>query len=560
MLEARGQLLLGSGLALLAGALILGVPGAALAGSLLIAGLALSLVRLRGALQPFAAPWGVEATLVSGAGDASVAGLAGRTHRAGRPIALTLRLRVPAAFAGCAVHLRHWSATAGVELHPRLPGVLVPARGVDVPVTAVSRIAAVHRVRGVEVLLVDGLGLWSVRAFVPCPCELAVLPAARPLPLTPLGETRRRAPRMPAGERPDRVAGPGEELRELREHQPGDAFKHIAWKASARRGRLMTRVFDQERARAVFAVLDVGSTMRDGRIGARPFDQAVGLVHALAEQASRERAPFGLSLVDGREVDRVAVQEGLVALRGCDRALLDAQRIVAEDLAPVADGLLLDTVAAYLRAVERVPLPDGEGGGEAFVAYRQRTVMAAMARLPREERQAATRGPEPAARADMAILRRFCRAHALGLPYRHALPADERVAGLVRGVRVAMGARKGPFGLVVISDFRRLGGRLQPLLRTLAVAARSGHRPLVVALREARTGDVLEALDDLDDLDTARGLARADVAARRQLLDELGRGVRSAGGRMLEDPAPSRLLAAWARLGTGRRGGAQRVA
>ena len=34
---------------------------------------------------------------------------------------------------------------------------------------------------------------------------------------------------------------PPREIRELREHMPGDPFKKIAWKASARRGRLLVR-------------------------------------------------------------------------------------------------------------------------------------------------------------------------------------------------------------------------------------------------------------------------------------------------------------------------------
>ena len=33
------------------------------------------------------------------------------------------------------------------------------------------------------------------------------------------------------------MRGEGDDLRELREHQPGDPFRKIAWKASARRGR-----------------------------------------------------------------------------------------------------------------------------------------------------------------------------------------------------------------------------------------------------------------------------------------------------------------------------------
>ena len=72
--------------------------------------------------------------------------------------------------------------------------------------------------------------------------------------------------------------------------------------------------------------------MRDGRPGLGPLDQALDLVHSLAEAAARAHDPFGCALVDGRVVDRRPVLEGLSSLRDVDHALLDIRRAVAEDL------------------------------------------------------------------------------------------------------------------------------------------------------------------------------------------------------------------------------------
>ncbi len=48
------------------------------------------------------------------------------------------------------------------------------------------------------------------------------------------------------GARESRLAGSGLQMRELRAYQPGDDLRHIHWRATARLGEPLTRVFDQE--------------------------------------------------------------------------------------------------------------------------------------------------------------------------------------------------------------------------------------------------------------------------------------------------------------------------
>ena len=56
--------------------------------------------------------------------------------------------------------------------------------------------------------------------------------------------------------RPGPLSGDGYELRELRDHQPGDPFKRIAWKASARHGTLLVRDHEREERDVVWLLLD----------------------------------------------------------------------------------------------------------------------------------------------------------------------------------------------------------------------------------------------------------------------------------------------------------------
>jgi uncharacterized protein (DUF58 family) len=546
MLEFRGRILLAIAVGLVAAGVLLSLAGAVLAGVVLILGLTGELLRIRAATRPRRPPLGVTARMTvhdarTPSGETRLA-----SHRAGKWVPLRFRLDVPDGFASSRLDLLEWWTSPGIDLTESVPrSVLLPSGGVELDLQALALNAAVHRILGVHGRLTDPAGLVSVPVFLPSPCEIAVLPRSLPIDLRRVAETRRMAPRSAGAQRPDKVQGPGDDLRELREHVPGDPFKHIAWKASARRGRLMSRSFERERTRSLYVVLDTGSTMRDGRPGRGPLDQAMDLVHSLAEASARGHDPFGLALVDGRVVDQRPVLEGVAAIRDADRALLDIRRAVADDLTPLEEDELTRVVAGYLTAVERVPLPaDGEDP-HVREHFRQRLVMAALARLPERERLPMLRGPEPSARPDLAILRRFCRAMDLTLPYRTALSPPHRVEGLVEGVAAAMAARKGPFAIVIISDFRRLSGGCGPLWLAFARARAAGNRVLAVAVREVEERDVLDLVPDANDADTARGLLQADAAARRQLLDELEDGCRRAGAAFLPDPDPDELVALW---------------
>jgi uncharacterized protein (DUF58 family) len=53
-----------------------------------------------------------------------------------------------------------------------------------------------------------------------------------------------------------RQIGKGREFEKLREYIPGDSFEEIHWKATARRGRPITKVFQIERTQEVYVVID----------------------------------------------------------------------------------------------------------------------------------------------------------------------------------------------------------------------------------------------------------------------------------------------------------------
>jgi len=107
-----------------------------------------------------------------------------------------------------------------------------------------------------------------------------------------------------------RMRGLGREFESLREYRAGDEFRNISWTATARRSKLITRVFQVERSQTVWIVLDAGRLLREQivRGGASSLrlsklDYAVDAALALAQVAMHSGDRVGL-LAYGREIQQ----------------------------------------------------------------------------------------------------------------------------------------------------------------------------------------------------------------------------------------------------------------
>jgi uncharacterized protein (DUF58 family) len=89
-----------------------------------------------------------------------------------------------------------------------------------------------------------------------------------------------------AGLRRMRLRGEGTEFESVRDYAPGDAFRAIDWKATARRGKVMVVQREVERSQDVMLLLDCGRLMT-ARVGEqRKLDYAVTAALSLATIAS----------------------------------------------------------------------------------------------------------------------------------------------------------------------------------------------------------------------------------------------------------------------------------
>ncbi len=94
-----------------------------------------------------------------------------------------------------------------------------------------------------------------------------------------------------------RMVGRGTEFERIRDYTPDDEYRQIDWKATARRHRPMTRVYEVEKSQNVFLVLDAGRMMA-GRVGKlAKLDYAVNAALMLAHVALKAGDRVGLMIV-----------------------------------------------------------------------------------------------------------------------------------------------------------------------------------------------------------------------------------------------------------------------
>jgi uncharacterized protein (DUF58 family) len=138
-----------------------------------------------------------------------------------------------------------------------------------------------------------------------------------------------------------RVRGIGREFESLREYQQGDEYRDICWTAAARRGKLVTRMYQIERSQTVWIVIDSGRLMRArvgeySKLGVSKLDQAVNSALSLAQVALYSGDRVGL-IAYGR-----GIRHQLPAAKGSAhlRQLIEQLAMVHEEGAE-ADHLLM---------------------------------------------------------------------------------------------------------------------------------------------------------------------------------------------------------------------------
>jgi uncharacterized protein (DUF58 family) len=385
----------------------------------------------------------------------------------------------------------HILGASGLGIDERPSATVSRGQQVEVTTTVKPLSAGYHVLHGAALTFGDALGLFDIEAFFPNPIAVKVFPrtmAVRGQIVRAVGGALHEQ----VGLRHVRRRGLSGELRELREHTHGDAFKFIAWKATARRQQLMVRDLENEIVTTHVILVDIGAGMRRGPLGRTPLDWACDATAGIAKAAIGNSDRVGLVGFDTRPVVELLPDTGHHHYLQIIDRMLDVRSVVDADLTDVTAGELVALVARYLAHQEAIdvrikvapPLDDprwtqiqaGPDGQLYDVAATGRLCKRLIDVMLGRDGQTRTKPPHVLEDdAQLRPLRQFCRLRGIELPYRTTWEHGRRAQGFAAAVERAVASGR-PDVVVLISDlagFAEDEARLKHALARLRKAAGS---------------------------------------------------------------------------------------
>jgi uncharacterized protein (DUF58 family) len=137
---------------------------------------------------------------------------------------------------------------------------------------------------------------------------------------------RLRAP----GLRVVRPRGDGRNFANLRDYTLGDDPRHIDWKATARRGKVITREYSLEQGQQILIAIDAGRLMTQMAGNRARFEYALSSALVLADVAVHSGDAVGVVVFDDAVRRYVVPSRGMTAVKLVREALTSAQASLVE--------------------------------------------------------------------------------------------------------------------------------------------------------------------------------------------------------------------------------------
>ncbi|MBM4142597.1 MAG: DUF58 domain-containing protein [Lentisphaerae bacterium] len=177
------------------------------------------------------------------------------------------------------------------------------------------------------------LGFWHARGASACRSEIRVYPS--------LAEDRRRLAalflnRGLFGLHTQRMVGQGRDFEKLREYLPGDSYDDIHWKATAKRGRPVTKLFQIEKTQEVYVLVDTSRMSGKTSDGQTVLDRYIAASLVMGLAAEQQGDLFGLGAFGSRMRRFIRAGSGRAHYSACRDA---AHALDAEVASPDFDEL-----------------------------------------------------------------------------------------------------------------------------------------------------------------------------------------------------------------------------
>jgi len=175
--------------------------------------------------------------------------------------------------------------------------VSVPGRGKATLTYKVKPVVGRHILLPVKMIIRDPAGLFAREIEVGERQEIRVQPGFEELKRRKMLIIPTLSPggALLAGKR-----GIGTQFLDLREYVPGDEYRRIEWKSSARLRRLMVKEYEQETSLEIMLVLDSSPTMAYGIIGSTKLEYSLRALASIAAYLLSRGDMVGLTIAKTR--------------------------------------------------------------------------------------------------------------------------------------------------------------------------------------------------------------------------------------------------------------------
>ena len=150
----------------------------------------------------------------------------------------------------------------------------------------------VYKFGNINVFVSTKIGLISRRFKTGTPCDVKVYPSYIYLKQYELQAATHKLTEQ--GNKRIRKIGQQLEPDHIKEYVKGDDYRVINWKATARRNKLMTNVFQEERSQNIYCIIDKGRTMQSASEGLTLLDYSINSTLALSYVAMLKGDKAGL--------------------------------------------------------------------------------------------------------------------------------------------------------------------------------------------------------------------------------------------------------------------------